>query len=150
MHLPAITPKKSDIPGLIKGVVFSALACMSLSMQASESAPPYDERLVPLAQTFLSLQLCATYATEQEQDLAKGDKYSQAAWSLYDSTIAIGWDEQLFSSAMVVAHEQRSLLELKDEDTPESFKRGHQSGQPCEDEVATAQAYLVDGIPRPR
>ena len=150
MRSSVIASKRPDIGCLKKGVVVGFLAYMSSITQASESTPPYDERLVPLAQTFLGLQLCASYATEQEQNVAKGDEYSQKAWTLYDSVIDTGWDKQLFSSAMVVAHEQRSSLEVRDDDTPESFKRRHQSGRPCEEAVATAQAYLAEGIPKPR
>lgn len=150
MRSSAIVLKRPDIGRLGKGIVFGLLACMSSVTQASESTPRYDERLVPLAQTFLGLQLCASYATEQEQNVAKGDEYGQKAWALYDRVIDTGWDKQLFSSAMVVAHEQRASLEVRDDDTPESFKRRHQSGKPCEEAVATAKTYLAGGIPKPR
>lgn len=150
MSLSAIALKKPDITSLTKGVVFSVLACLSLSMQASESTSHQDEQLVPFAQAFLGLQLCASYAIEQEQNAAKGDEYSQTAWRLYDRIISIGWDEQLFSSAMVVAHESRFSLDVKNDDTPESFKRRYQSGKPCEDAAATTKAYLAEGIPKPQ
>lgn len=143
--------RKKSLYTRITGNTFIGLCvCFSTLLQASETTPPYDERLLPVAQTFLKLQLCSSYATEHEQDISKGDRYSQTAWTLYDRVVSQGWDKQMFSSAMVVAHEQRSLLEVREDDTPESFKSRHQSGEPCDDAEAKAQTYLAEGLPTPQ
>lgn len=118
-------------------------------VSADEPELPYDERLLPVAITFLDLHLCSGFAVEFEENEKLGDRYRAAAWTLYDSAIDQGWDTDLFSSAMVVAHEGKSLLEVTEDDTRESFKRRHQSGKPCDDAMERAENYVENGLPTP-
>jgi len=111
--------------------------------------PPYDERLLPVATTFLDLQLCTNFAVEFENNEKLGDRYSAGAWTLYDLVIDRGWGKELFSSAMVVAHEAQSLLEVAEHETRESFHRRHHSGKPCEAAMERAQNYIENGLPTP-
>lgn len=125
-------------------MVLGGLLCSSVS--AGEPEMHYDERLLPVAITFLDLHLCSGFAAEFEENQTLGKRYSAAAWSLYDSAIDRGWSEDLFASAMVVAHEGKSLLEVAEGETRESFKRRHQSGKPCDEAVERAENYVENGL----
>ncbi len=114
---------------------------------ADEAEQSYDERLLAVAITFLDLQLCTDFAFEFEKDEKLADRYSAAAWTLYDSAIEQGWGEGQFSAAMVVAHEAKSLLEVTEDDTQESFKRRHQSGSPCDSAMERAERHVENGLP---
>lgn len=121
-------------------VVFVGILTSSVSA-ATEPKLPYDERLLPVATTFLDLQLCSNFAVEFEENEELGGSYSAAAWALYDFTIERGWSKDLFASAMVVAHEAKSLLEVAENETRESFNRRNYSGKPCDQAMERAESY---------
>jgi len=131
------------------GIILVTLASTSLFPGTVTAEPSYDERLVPVVTTFLSLQLCASFASEDPALAKEGEKYAQISWSLYDEAVNSGWDEQNLAAALVVAHEQRASLKVEDGDTHETFRRRHQSGKPCEEAVTTAKTYLNKGLPKP-
>jgi hypothetical protein len=138
----------------LQGLWFGWLAVVLGSLLASfasanEHELPYDERLLPLATTFLDLMLCAGFALDFEKNQKLADRYSAASWTLHDLAIEQGWDKDQFSWAMVYAHEEKSSLVVTKEDTRESFKRRHQSGKPCDDAMERAEKYVVSGIPAP-
>ena len=125
------------------GRLILVLGCILTSFVSAATEPklPYDERLLPIATTFLDLQLCSNFAVEFEENEKLDDRYSSAAWALYDYTIEQGWSEDLFSSAMVVAHEAKSLLEVAKSETRESFNRRNYSGKPCDQAMERAENY---------
>lgn len=132
---------------LKKSVLITLLICTCPLLIAAESATGDDDELLPLARTFLNLHLCADYATQDGKNPAKADEYRQIAWSLYDTIIASGWDEQVFSSSVTDAQEQRSLLEAKGDDTLESFNQRHQSGQACDAAISAARDHMTEKQP---
>lgn len=125
-------------------IVLGGLLCSFVS--AKEAEVPYDERLLPVAITFLDLLLCSSFADEFEGNEVLATRYRVAASTLYDSAIDRGWDKDLFASAMVVAHEGKSLLEVAEGETRESFKRRHQSGTPCDEAMERAQNHVENGL----
>src|SRR5690554_1874574 len=94
-------------------IVLGSLLCSFVS--ADEPEVPYDERLLPVAITFLDLLLCSGFADEFEGNEVLAKRYRVAASTLYESAIDRGWNEDLFASAMVVAHEGKSLNHRKQE-----------------------------------
>ncbi len=107
------------------------------SAQASEEEFQYDERLMPLARTYLDLHLCANVAGSYDDDHAVADRYISRARVVSDRAKALSWTSTDFASALVIAFEEKEALEVREDDTPESYNRRHYSGDRCADALST-------------
>lgn len=125
-------------------------ACLvSPFAMADVSEFTYNERLVPVARTYQSLQLCSNFAFEFESNETLADRYLNVSQSLYEASEGAGWTPDEFASALVVVQRGMASMDVREEETEESFSRRHYSGEPCEDAQERAQDYLDGGLPLP-
>lgn len=129
---------------LMQAGLFSSFAL------ANEFEFVYDERLLPVTQTYLKLQLCTATALDFLKNETLADHYMHTAHAVSDAQDEIGWDKGESAFALTAAFEEISLLELREDDTRESFHRRHHSGKPCEQAMKQAQIYLEKGLPAPK
>lgn len=129
---------------LIQAGLFSSFAL------ANEVEFTYDERLLPVTRTYLNLQMCSDTAFEFEQDEPLATRYREAAHGLSEVSGQVGWDSYEFASSLQIAMEELSLLELRENESRESYRRRFFSGKPCEKAMKQAQNYLEKGLPAPK
>lgn len=112
-------------------------------------AKPAEHQLLPASRTFLTLQLCASYSLEFEQNDSLAERYSSQAWRVADAITEAGWGRGDFPVALAIAQEEKRELAVKSSETRDDFKRRHQSGPACARAMDDAQTLLGGALPRP-
>lgn len=143
------------------GAVMLMIGCVSITIMllsilkishatADEAASRGYDQLMPMAHTYVTLMLCADTAMEFEEDEDASHRFGNKAHRLIEQSISLGWNMYQISAATLEATENPQGVELRDDDTPETFSVRHYSGQPCTNALSRAAAMLKDEeLPRP-
>lgn len=137
---------KRDIFYRSRGILLGALCAMSLMATAEDSDFSYDERLLPVARTFLDLMLCSNVATDYLSDPSLSDKYLEYSTRVEDAAQARGWTKDDLSAALVIAIEEKASLKVKPSESEEEFKRRHYSGSSCQKQLEAARTFIHNGV----
>ncbi|XOZ33588.1 hypothetical protein ACMDCT_15500 [Halomonadaceae bacterium KBTZ08] len=116
---------------------------------AKEPESTHSKELVGLARSYETLQLCSAFALEFRNEEALANRYSDLAQALYEQSKKKGWTPDQFASALVVVNKQMSSMEVRADDTRQSFNRRHYSGKPCEKAKGRAHRYLDKALLAP-
>lgn len=114
---------------------------------ADEPGAANDQRLVRVARTYETLQLCSSFAFEIWSNEKLSDRYLSTSVALYNASKGSGWSPDSFASALVVVNKEKSAMEAQENDTRQSFSRRHYSGEPCDKAMKRAEDYLDGGLP---
>lgn len=109
----------------------------------------YEERLLPPVTAYVDLLLCANTAQEYRNDNVDAERYQRAAFEVQDLTDEAGWSSSVVAATMTKLQENRSDLDLREDDSPESFYRRNFSGERCERQLEKVRVYRENGVPSP-
>lgn len=109
----------------------------------------YEERLLPPVTAYVDLLLCANTAQSYRNDDVDAERYQKAAFEVQDLTDEAGWSSNVVAATMTKLQESRSDLDLREDDSPESFYRRNFSGERCEQQLQSVKAYRENGVPSP-
>lgn len=132
----------------IHHLLWAAVSCIPAADAVGEKLL-YHERLMPAATAYVDLLLCANTADMYRNDGVSAERYRKAAFEVQDLTDEAGWSPDAVAATVTKLHESRSDLDLRDDDSPESFYLRNFSFERCERDLQNVRAFRENGVPAP-